>query len=135
MYAVYLVYVVHVYQKFLSKLVILKFTIKRKMELPHRNNLASPLQMQNSHPVKHLLMPTSKNCLEWVQRWTQSYIQESIFYKTRQRLNFNCLRKNIHQTSDWVLEAPYRNYTNVDIASYNLYKISCLRSRVFLRQL
>ena len=66
---------------------------------------------------------------------TQSYIQDIIFYKTRQWLNFNRLRENIHQTSDWVLEAPYRNFTNVDIASYNLYKISCLGSRVFLRQL
>ena len=37
----------------------LKLTIKRKIELPHRNNLRSPLQMQNIHPMKHLSMATS----------------------------------------------------------------------------
>ena len=47
-------------EKFSSKLVRLKLTIKRKIEIPPRNNIGSPLQMQNSHPVKHLLMPTSK---------------------------------------------------------------------------
>ena len=52
-----------VIKKFSSKLVRLKFTIKQKIELPHRNNLGSPLQIQNSHPVKHLSMPTSKTLL------------------------------------------------------------------------
>ena len=47
--------------KFSSKLVRLKLTIKRKIELPHRNNVGFPLQMQKSHPLKHLPMPTSKN--------------------------------------------------------------------------
>ena len=50
-------------EKFSSKLVRLKLTIKRKIEIPHRNNFGSPLQMQNSHPVKHLSMPTSKTLL------------------------------------------------------------------------
>ena len=50
-------------KKFSSKLVRLKFKINEKIELPHRNNLGSPLQMQNSHPVKHLSMPTSKTLL------------------------------------------------------------------------
>ena len=52
-----------VIKMFSSKLVRLKFTIKQKIELPHRNNLGSPLQIQNSHPVKHLSMPTSKTLL------------------------------------------------------------------------
>ena len=52
-----------VIKKFSSKLVRLKFTIKQKIELPHRNNLGSPLHIQNSHPVKHLSMPTSKTLL------------------------------------------------------------------------
>ena len=34
---------------------------------------------------------------------------------------------------DWILEAPHSNFTNIDIASYNLYKLSCLGSRVILR--
>ena len=126
-----------VIKKFSSKLVRLKLTIKRKIELHHRNNIVYPLQMQNSHPVKHLLMLTSKTLLAMGAGGftTQSYIQDSIFHKTTQQLNFNCLRKNLHQTPDWVLEAPHSNFTNVDIASYNLYKISCLESRVILRQL
>ena len=33
---------------------------------------------------------------------------------------------------DWVLNAPHKNYTDVDIASYTLYKIFCLRSCVIL---
>ena len=49
-----------VIKHFSSKLVRLKFTIKQKIELPYRTNLGSPLQMQNSHPVKHPSMPTSK---------------------------------------------------------------------------
>ena len=52
-----------VIKKFTSKLVRLKLTIKRKIELPHRNNIRSPIQMQNSHPVKHVSMPTSKTLL------------------------------------------------------------------------
>ena len=52
-----------VIKKFSSKLVRLKLTLKRKIELRHRNNLGSPLEMQNSHPVKHLSMPTSKTLL------------------------------------------------------------------------
>ena len=52
-----------VIKKFSSKLVRFKLTIKRKIELPRGNNLGSPLQMQNSHPVKHLSMPTSKTLL------------------------------------------------------------------------
>ena len=52
-----------VMKKFSSKLVRLKLTIKQKTELPHRNNLGSPLQMQSSHPVKHFSMPTSKTLL------------------------------------------------------------------------
>ena len=43
-----------VIKKFSSKLVRIKLTIKRKIELHHRNNIVYPLQMQNSHPVKHL---------------------------------------------------------------------------------
>ena len=50
-----------VIKKFSSKLVRLKLTIKQKIEVPHRNNVGSPLQMQKSHPLKHLPMPTSKN--------------------------------------------------------------------------
>ena len=50
-------------KKFSSQLVRLKFKINEKIELPHRNNLGSPLQMQNSHPVKHLSIPTSKKLL------------------------------------------------------------------------
>ena len=34
-----------------------------KIELPHRNNLGSTLQMQHSHPIKHLSMPTSETLL------------------------------------------------------------------------
>ena len=41
----------------------LKLTIKQKIELPQRDNLGSPLQMENSHPVKHLSMPTPKTLL------------------------------------------------------------------------
>ena len=52
-----------VIEKFSSKLVRLGLTVKRKMELRHRNHLGSSLQMQNSHPVKHLSMPTSKTLL------------------------------------------------------------------------
>ena len=52
-----------VIKKFSSKLVRLKLTLKRKIELRHRNNLGSPLEMQNSHPVKHLSMPISKTLL------------------------------------------------------------------------
>ena len=52
-----------VIKKFSSKLVRIKLTIKRKIELHHRNNIVYPLQMQNSHPVKHLLMLTSKTLL------------------------------------------------------------------------
>ena len=52
-----------VIKKFSSKLVRFKLTIKRKIELPRGNNLGSPLQMQNSHPVKHLSMSTSKTLL------------------------------------------------------------------------
>ena len=52
-----------VIKKFSSKLMRFKLTIKRKIELPRGNNLGSPLQMQNSHPVKHLSMPTSKTLL------------------------------------------------------------------------
>ena len=52
-----------VIKKFSSKLVRLKLIIKKKTELSHRNNLGSPLQMQNSHPVKYLSMPTSKTLL------------------------------------------------------------------------
>ena len=52
-----------VIKKFSSKLVRLKLTIKRKIKLPHRNNIVSPLPMQNSHPIKHLSTPTSKTLL------------------------------------------------------------------------
>ena len=52
-----------VIKKFSSKLVTLKLTIKRKIELPHRDNIVSLLQIQNSHPVKHLSIPTSKTLL------------------------------------------------------------------------
>ena len=41
----------------------LRLTVKRKIELPHRTTLGSPLEMQNSHPVKHLSMPISKTLL------------------------------------------------------------------------
>ena len=37
-------------KKFSIKLVRLKLKIKRKTEFPYRNNIVSPLQMQNSYP-------------------------------------------------------------------------------------
>ena len=56
--------------------------------------------MQNSHPVRHLSMPSYFKNIAW-NGWrggftTQSYIQDSVFYRTRQRLKFSCLHKNIH---------------------------------------
>ena len=35
----------------------------------------------------------------------------------------------------WALNAPHSNYPDVVIASYNLYKMSSLKSRVIIRQL
>ena len=126
-----------VIKKFSSKLVRIKLTIKRKIELHHRNNIVYPLQMQNSHPVKHLLMLTSKTLLAMGAEVDSqlSHTSKIVFDKNRQWLNFNCLHKNLHQTPDWVLEAPVSKFTNIDIASYNLQKISCLKSYVILRQL
>ena len=54
--------------------------------------------MQNSHPIKYL--DAYFESIAWnvciVGFTTQSYIQDSTFYKTRQRLKFNYLRKNLH---------------------------------------
>ena len=41
---------------------------------------------------------------------------------------------NIFTLDVGVLNAPHGDYTDVDITSYNLYKISCLRSRVIIKQ-
>ena len=55
-----------VIKTFSSKLVRLKLTMKRKIGPHHRNNLGSPLQMQNGHPVK--TSPLSNNTTEPFKR-------------------------------------------------------------------
>ena len=106
----------------------LKLTIKRKIELPHRNNLRSPLQMQNIHPVKHLSMPTSKKLFGMGAEVDSQLSHTSkivYFIKLDNELILTVYPKIFTRRLTVLLEAPYRNFTNVDIASYNLYKISC----------
>ena len=57
-----------------------------------------PLEMQNSHPIKHLSMPTSKTLLGMCPEVDSQLINVSkiVLCKTRQWLKFNYLRKNLH---------------------------------------
>ena len=42
------------------------------------------------------------------------------------------MQKSTHYTPDWIFNTSHSNYINVDIVSYNLYKISCFRSSIIL---
>ena len=92
--------------------------------------------MQNIHPVKHLSMPTSKKLFGMGAEVDSqlSHISKIVYFiKLDNDLILTVYPKIFTRRLTVLLEAP--NFTNVDIASYNLYKISCLGSRVILRQL
>ena len=70
-----------------------------KTELPHRNDLKISFTDTIEPSYKTPLDVYFENIAWNMCRGgltTQSYIQDSTFYKTRQRLKFNYLRKNLH---------------------------------------
>ena len=108
-----------------SKFLRLMLAILQKIKLPHRTNLKIP-SLQNSHPIKYL--DAYFESIAWNVCiggfTTHSYIQDSTFCKTRQRLKFNYLRENlITRRLAGFLMRPL-------LYRCNLHKISCGRSRV-----